>query len=341
MDMFHGGRWIFALLFLFSGTNLRAQPFPTIVEGAKKEGKLVFYTVLTVPESRALLAAFEKKYPFVQTELFRLEGDKMRARILTEARAGRHTFDVNSTSITNTGLLLRNGLLAPYKTRARERIWPGLKDDEGYWTGLYVRQYALSYNTELVSEREAPKDWWGLLSPKWKGQIGMDEEEIELYGALSIYWGKEKAQRWLKGLAGQHPSLRNGHTLIAQLTAAGEFPLSIAYANRIEEMKAQGAPVDWANTTDPVVASPSVLTISAQAPHPNTARLFVEFALSFEGQSLLRTFDRVVAHLDIPAPTPKLDLKRAKLFLSIRKSLTAIKKFKRNTMRLFDDTIPP
>ena len=65
------------------------------MEGAKKEGKLVYYTVLTVPESRALLAAFEKKYPFIQTELFRLEGDKMRAKMLTEARAGRHTFDVN------------------------------------------------------------------------------------------------------------------------------------------------------------------------------------------------------------------------------------------------------
>ena len=313
MNTFYAGQWILTSLFLFSVTTLHAQSLPAFMEGTKKEGKLVYYTVLTVPESRALLAAFEKKHPFIQTELFRLEGDKMRAKILTEARAGRHTFDVNSTSITNTGLLMRSGLLAPYKAQTRGRIWPGLKDDDGYWTALYVRQYALSYNTKLVPERDAPKDWWELLDPKWKGKIGLDEE-IELYGALWLYWGREKAQRLMKGLVAQSPSIRNGHTLIAQLTAAGEFPLSIAYANRIEEMKAKGAPVDWANTTDPVVASPSVITISAHAPHPNAARLFVEFALSHEAQSLLRSFDRVTAHLDIPAPTPKQDLKKIKVF---------------------------
>ncbi len=305
--------WIFTLVLFFIAAAARAQSLPSAVDGAKKEGKLVYYTVLSVPESRALVAAFEKKYPFIQTELFRLEGDKMRSKILTEARAGKHGFDVNSTSITNTGLLMRAGVLGRYKAPARERIWPGLKDEDGYWTALYVRPYALAYNTKLVPEKETPKDWWGLLEPKWKEKIGLDED-VELYGALAVYWGKEKALKFFKGLAAQNPSIRNGHTLLAQLTAAGEFPLSIAYASRIEDMKAKGAPVDWVNTTDPVVGSPSVIAIAANAPHPNAARLFVEFALSQEAQSLIRSFDRVVANQDVPAPTPKLDFKRLKVF---------------------------
>jgi iron(III) transport system substrate-binding protein len=305
--------WIFALLFLFTTTTLHAESSPAVIEGAKKEGKLVYYTVLSIPESRKVVAAFEKKYPFIRGELFRLEGDKMRARILTEARTGRHLFDVTSSSITNTGLLMRKGMLAPYKAQERERIWPGLKDEEGYWTGIYVRQYVITHNTELVSQKDAPKDWWDLLDPKWRGKIGLDEE-IELYGALVVHWGKEKAQKLMKGLAAQDPMRRNGHTLIAQMTAAGEFPVSVAYGNRIEEMKGKGAPLDWANTADPVVASPSVIAISAYAPHPNAARLFVDFSLSAEGQSLLKDFDRVTAHMDVPAPAAKLDLKNLKTY---------------------------
>ncbi|MBI4526653.1 MAG: extracellular solute-binding protein [Deltaproteobacteria bacterium] len=328
----YASRWVLTSLLLFFATTLHAQS--SILEGAKKEGKLVYYTALTAPESRALLAAFEKKYPFIRTELFRLEGDKMRNKILTEARAGRHSFDVNSTSITNTGLLMRSGMLASYKARARDRVWPGLKDDDGYWTGLYVRQYALSYNTHLVSAKEAPKDWWDLFDPKWKGKIGLDEE-VELYGGLCLYWGREKALKLLKGLAAQQPLIRNGHTLIAQLTAAGEFPVSIAYSNRIEDMKAKGAPVDWSNTTDPVVASPSVITMSAHAPHPNAARLFLEFALSYEAQSLLAKFDRVPAHQEIPAPTPKQDLKKMKVFFVNTKISDRFEEYQKEYREIF------
>lgn len=334
MNALHANRWILALFLFFTATAGQAQSLSSIVDGAKKERKLVYYTVLSVPESRGLVAAFEKKYPFVQAELFRLEGDKMRSKILTEARAGRHTFDVTSTSITNTGLLMRSGLLARYRAQARERIWPGLKDEDGYWAALYVRPYALAYNTKLVAEREAPKDWWELLEPKWKGKIGLDEE-IELYGALAVYWGKEKALKLFKGLAAQNPLIRNGHTLIAQLTAAGEFPLSVAYASRIEDMKAKGAPVDWVNTTDPVVGSPSAITIAANAPHPDAARLFVEFALSQEAQSLLKTFDRVVANQDVPAPTPKLDFKKLKVFFVNTKVSDRYEEFQKDYHAIF------
>jgi iron(III) transport system substrate-binding protein len=305
---------VLVCLFLITASVLHAQSLPATVEGAKKEGKLVYYTVLTLPESQALVTAFEKKYPFIKTELFRLEGDKMRAKIATEARAGRYTVDVTSNSITNAGLLIRDGMLMPYKSPGRERIWPGLKDREGYWTGLYVRLYVIAYNTKLVSQREAPLDWWDLLDPKWKGKkIGLDEE-IELYGALVVRWGKERANKLFHGLAAQDPLARRGHTLIAQMMAAGEFSLSIAYGNRIEEMKGKGAPVDWVSTADPVVASPSVIGVLAHAPHPSAAQLFLDFTLSREGQSLLKTFDRVTAHMDVPAPVPKLDLKNLKVF---------------------------
>ncbi len=326
---------VFCCLFLSAAGSLLAQSSPGIVEGAKREGRLVYYTVLTLPESQALVAAFEKKYPFVKTELFRLEGDKMRAKIITEARAGRTSVDVTSNSITNTGLLIRDGMLAPYKSQQRERIWPGLKDHDGFWTSLYVRLYVIAYNTKLISERDAPRDWWDLLDSKWKGKkIGLDEE-IELYGALVIRWGKDKAKKLFQGLAAQDPLERRGHTLIAQMMAAGEFPVTIAYGNRIEDMKGKGAPVDWASTADPVVVSPSVIGMFAHAPHPNAAQLFIDFVLSREGQSLLKGFDRITAHMDVPAPVPKLELKSLKVFVVDTTVPARFEEFQRDYQAIF------
>lgn len=313
MEKHHLWQVIIALLAIVFVARLSAAPLQ-IIEEAKKEKKLVFYTVLTVPESLALVKSFQKKYPFIQPEFFRLSAEKMRTKILIEARAGRHFFDVASMNVVDTGLLLRAGLLAAYKASGRQAIPKGLKDDDGYWTAIYLRQFVLAYNTNLVSQGEAPKDWWDLLEPRWKEKIGMDEEETEWYAALANYWGKEKAQKFMRGLAAQNPMLHRGHTLIAQLTIAGMFPLSIAYANRIEQMKGQGAPIDWVDTSDPIVTSPSAISLSAHAPHPNVGRLFIEYVLSREGQMLFHKAFRVSARRDIPPLSAKLDLKRLPVF---------------------------
>jgi iron(III) transport system substrate-binding protein len=259
----------------------------------------------------------------------------MRSKILTEARAGRHVYDVTSMNVVDTGLLMRKGIVGPYKALARKGIQTGLKDKEGYWTAIYLRQFVLTYNTQTVQKDEAPKDWWELLLPKWKGRIGMDQEETEWYAALVTYWGKEKAQKLLKGLAAQNPTIHRGHTLIAQLTSAGAFDLSIAYGNRVEEMKGKGAPLDFVDTTDPIVTSPTVITLSAHAPHPNAGRLYIEFVLSPEGQTVLRNFGRVAANKDVPLPSPKLDPNRLKSFFVNPSIADRYEEFQKDYYKIF------
>lgn len=315
--------------------RLNADPLQKTLEEAKRDGKLVFYTVLTLPESQALLKGFQQKYPFVQPELFRLGAEKMRTKILTEARAGRHLFDVTSMDVVETGVLQRQGILAPYKALARDAIPAGLRDDEGYWAGIYVRQFVLAYNTRLVSQKDAPRDWWDLLNPRWKGKIGMDREETEWYAALAEYWGRDKARKFMRALAAQNPALHQGHTLVAKLTVAGEFPLSIAHASRVEQIKAQGAPLDWVDSVDPVVTSPSVISLSARAPHPNAARLFTEYVLSREGQMLIHDNFRVTARSDIPPPTKKLDQKRLRLFFVNPKIADRYNEFQKDYHEIF------
>ena len=328
-------RLLLGLFSIFYVSSVFAQPSPDLIEGAKKEGKLVFYTVLLVPENRALLAGFEKKYPFIKTEQFRLGAEKMRTKIITEFRAGRHVFDVTSMNVIDVGLLLRQGVLAPYKALARDGIRDGLKDEEGYWTGLYVRKYVLTYNPRLIASADLPKDWWDLLHPKWKGKIGMDQEETEWYAGLASYWGADKARKFMKGLLAQDFGMRRGHGIIAQLTSAGEFLLSIGYAHQIEQMKSAGAPLDWIETTDPVVTSPSVVSISSRAAHPYSARLFTEYVLSREGQLLIQSFPRVVAHKQVPPPSPKLDLDRLKVFYISPELADRYEEFQREYNEIF------
>jgi iron(III) transport system substrate-binding protein len=329
--------WQLVLFFVcfLSPVPVSAQSLPKIIEGARKEGKLVFYTVLTLPDSQALLKGFQQKYPFMQFDLFRLGAENMRSKILTEARAGRHFFDVTSMDVVEAGVLQSQRIFAPFAAPSRDAIPAGLKDEDGYWAAIYVRQFVLAYNTKMVSAKDAPKDWAELLSPKWKGKLGMDQEETEWYAALSEYWGRDKARQFLRALAAQNPVLHQGHTLIAKLTVAGEFPLSIAHGSRIEQLKGEGAPVEWVDTVDPVVTSPSVIALSARAPHPNAARLFVDYVLSYEGQKLMRDNFRVVARSDIQPLAKKLDMKHLRTFYVNPKIANRYSEFQKDYQEIF------
>jgi ABC-type Fe3+ transport system substrate-binding protein len=111
--------------------------------------------------------------------------------------------------------------------------------------------------------------------------------------------GIEKARKLVEGLAKQKLILRNQPNQMAQLLAAGEFPMAQVYVHHLERVKSKGAPVDWIKTLDPLVALRGAVAISARAPHPNAARLFVDFYLSKEGQQLVKMWGKVPAHPDV------------------------------------------
>ena len=137
----------------------------------------------------------------------------------------------------------------------------------------------MGYNTAMLGEKERPRDWPDLLAPFWKGKFAMDEEEFEWFGTLVDYWGREKAGKFIRALAAQQPQLRRGHSLLAQLLAAGEFPAAIVFPFEIEQLKQKGARVDWAATSDPIVTSINVMALSTKAPHANAGKLLINYVL--------------------------------------------------------------
>jgi iron(III) transport system substrate-binding protein len=278
-----------------------------LVEGAKKEAHLVLYTGMDTDEANLFAKEFSKKYPFIKSEIFRSNGEKVQARFLVEHRAGTHFADIFQTSIVQVYQLKNSGLLARYVSEEAPAYSDGFKDPQGSWTAFYQIPYVIGYNTRLVAAKDAPTDYQDLLNPKWKGQISLETEEYQWFYHVMQLMGRDKGLDFMKKFAGQNLQMRKGHTLLAQLVAAGESAIAtVVYSNRVERMKASGAPIDWVRFKGPTITAINAIAIPDKAPHSNAARLFVDFVLSKDGQGLLRGLRRIPARPDVSPDPPSL-----------------------------------
>ena len=258
---------------------------------------------MAVDTSKPLLDAFLKDYPFMQAELVRLGEEQLMTRILSEVRGGRWGFDVMSGSSIAT--LVDRQIIAPYLSPGREAYPDEFKDPRGYWTGVFVNNLILAYNTRQVAAKDVPKDYADLLDPKWKGKMLMDSTDYDWYGTLAAVWGREKTVKYMQQLARQEPQWRRGHGLTAQLVGAGETPLAWAYSFRIERMKTDGAPVDWIDTFNPIVTTLSGIGLSAKPTHVNSGKLFIDFVTSTKAQTMIREMRRIPGAQRRSNPSPQ------------------------------------
>lgn len=293
--------------FVFLLSLLSGQASADTLSEAKKEGNLAFYGTMSAPDMVRLVKAFESKYSFLKVQTFRANSERVLNKILTEARAGSYFVDAVNLDGINGWVLQEKDMLQPHKSAETEAFPEAFRDPSGLMPCcLYIVTNVIGYNTNLVPKKDAPKSFADLLDPKWKGRLGMDADESEWFSALISVWGKEKTVNFFRGITKQKPSLHRGHTLLAQLMAAGEFPVAVnVFGYRPLEMQTQGAPVEIVNA-DPVMSRPWGVFLSKRAPHPNAARLFIDYALSMEGQKILASLGRTVARPGVPQKFPRL-----------------------------------
>ena len=133
----------------------------------------------------------------------------------------------------------------------------------------------------------------------------MDVEDYDWFGAMLEYLGQENGKRLMQGLAKQELNWRKGHSLLAQLVAAGEFSLALLYAHRTQLTKDRGAPIDWVKTSKPIIVSLNAVAVLEKAQRPNAARLWVDFLMSEAGQKLLYDGGQIpLRSRAIPASSP-------------------------------------
>ena len=285
-----------------------------LIEGARKEGKLQVYALLVVSDHLQIIQRFKEKYPFIDVNLWRSTGENIFNRVVTEARGNAHLADVIGTSGFQMYQLVKRGLMQKYLSPEAASYEPGFTDPQGHWTSYYVNPLVMAYNTKMVNAADAPKNYEELLDPKWKGQLVMEEDEIEWFATLSRHWGEEKTNQYLRRLAGQNFHLRRGHTLMTTLVAAGEYPGAVLlYAPQTQFTKSKGAPIEW-NPPNPTAVSLSLMGIAAKAPHPNAARLYLDHMLSEEIQRdyISGKFFKLSARNGVSSPVQKR-LKQVKL----------------------------
>lgn len=276
-------------------------------EAAKAEGgQLMIYTSMSTEDLDVVLAQFKESYPFVTVEYHRDLGEAVTEKLLTEAKAGSHLADVVENDTIRIENLLQNNILAPFIAPESLAYPDGAKDPDGYWTSDRINTVVVAYNTQLVKPADAPTTWEDLLDPKWKDKMVVEASDIELLIDMSSAWGDEKAAAFWEGIAAQNPTIMDGHTELAEALAAGEFAISpTVYAHRVEKLKAKGQPIEWVKT-DPVFAFSQSVGLAAQAPHPATAKLFINWFLSEVGQSVVRDLGRIPGRAGISSDPPTL-----------------------------------
>jgi iron(III) transport system substrate-binding protein len=303
-----------ALLGVLSGKQELRGEETALIHAARAEGGVVFYSSSSMTEMKPLVDAFAAKYPFVKPDFYRSAGEPLENRILTEDRAGGSRFDVLQADRPEFVDLIRKGIIGKYESAERKAYSSINKDREGYWTNLHSSYYVLSYNRNMVPVGSVPKNWTDLLEQRWNGNFAMDPEDYSWYRTMVEYFGEDAGRRLMRGLAKQNPIFRKGHSLITELLAAGDFPIALVYAHRVEALKKKGAPIEWISTTKPIVAEMRIVGLSAKTKHPNAAKLFIDFMLSRDGQQILRSFGRVVARQDLEPLVPALEPNKLALY---------------------------
>ena len=294
------GQYNLKLVFARSTAAPRLALEMQLLEGAMREQKLVLYMTPDLPQSMQVVHDFVQKFPVVDLEVHPLETEALVARVQNESRTGARGCDILIGGGGVLQPLFEENLLASYQSLEREGITEALIDSRGYWSGYYINSYVLGYNTMLVNEEKIPKSYDDLLHPRWKGKrIAIDSTAHGLLRGLAPVWGEEKAVAYLKRLAGQRPLIARASISAVEAMHTGNVALVIARAPVIQGYKDKlWSPIDWI-ALEPTIAQIDAVMVSAQSRHPNAARLFVNFALSREGQSALSNVQQIPVRRDI------------------------------------------
>jgi iron(III) transport system substrate-binding protein len=262
-----------------------------LLEQAKKEGELNFYTVVEIGVSQPVALAFEKKYG-IRVNHTRASSDRLMTRFVTEARAGKVQADIMENDAPELTSMGDQGFFEFANSPQLDRYPKYIAGPNRAWFGSRYTFYVLGYNTRLVAPQDVPKTYDDLLHPRWKGKMMIEAEDVDWFAALWNHWGDQKGSEYFKKLGEQDLLVRQGHTNMTQLLSAGDAPLGITvYNHQVERLKKGGGPVEWI-PLEPVVARLGGVAVVKNPPHPAAALLYFDFIFSTDGQSVLRNVGR-------------------------------------------------
>ena len=270
---------------------------------AKREGRVVVYGSVVPQAMEELHKSFEKKYD-IKVDYWRGSSTAVAERAQSEWRAGRPAFDVVESSWDVMLMMKKEGIFARYIPPSSEKFSEQFKEKDALITPWRILPISILYNTELVKGGEAPKSLEELLQPKWKGKISMPDPSRHTTTA-KFFWNLEKfmGAKWrefAKNLAKQQPLLVESLAPVTPAVIKGEAHVGIAYIKFVKQFK---GPVFYA-TLDKYLSDPNHLALAAKAARPNAAKLYIEHAVSPDGQRLIAQDGEFVLAPGVYPPIP-------------------------------------
>jgi iron(III) transport system substrate-binding protein len=263
---------------------------PALIDAAKKEGQVAYYTSTDLPVAEKVAKAFEAKYPGISVRVERSGAERVFQRIGQEYSSNIHAVDVvNSSDAAHFIVWKRDGILLPYVPEDVARFPAEHRDADGQYASFRVWLSIIAYNTDLVRPEEAPKSFADLLDPKWKGKI------VKAHPGYSgtIMTATYQMQRDLGWSYFEQLAKQN----VMQVQSSADPPKKLDLGERavmadgneynIFELKEKGRPVKpvYATEGSPLIVGPN--GIFKSSPNPNAAKLFQSFCLGREAQQLI------------------------------------------------------
>jgi iron(III) transport system substrate-binding protein len=274
-------------LFMLIGTLAQAEPPQSVIDAAKREGKLTNWGGFSNSDFREYEKRFNKRYPFIKMANWASSTDTTRERIWSDFYAKRDSWDVAIGG--NRGMIddwIKGRVVRQWSVPSLARIHKTAKDSQGYWAIPHAAVVVPgAYNTTLVSAKDAPKSYEDFLDPKRRGKFAITVK-VSNYVSLAQpdSWGKEKVKAYITRLAANKPQITKGRTQMVALLAAGEFPVATSNValHTVKRLQEKGAPIEWVRA-GPLVFAGAAAVMSARAAHPNAAYLWLDWLLSPEG----------------------------------------------------------
>jgi iron(III) transport system substrate-binding protein len=276
------------------------------------ENSVVVYSAADADMVNAVVAAFEKKYPGTKASSVVAGTGEIIKRM--EAEQARPLGDLG-WSFGPEAIGDKKGLFEPYLSRESGSFFPGQVPADRVWSPFTTMPYVIMYNKKLVSEAEKPKSWKDVLDPKWKGKVAYADASKSgssytlLVAWLSIYGKNETGWKFVEDLLRQCKVLPKS-SMTYQGVANGEYPIGLTFEQAAFDYLKGGAPIGLIYPSEGTAITLDGSAVIKNAPHPNAAKLFLDWTVSKEMQQLMvERFGRRSVRKDVgsPAGLPALD----------------------------------
>jgi iron(III) transport system substrate-binding protein len=258
---------------------------PELIEAARKEGKLVYYSANVAESEVPVINAFNKRFPFIKVEFLRAPGNQLIQRVKTEAAAGKLLADVIDHSDRALMVEIEN-LFQDYKPPNADDYLPEARVSDKLWPRSTV-VWSIAYNSELV--KNPPKTWMDLTKPEYGNkQIG---QVIAPSGGTT--WTRAMFERqvvdpeYWKKQAATTPVLFPSNAPTSDALVRGEVTIAPLLYNAIFPKLRDGAPVKVFFPPEGAPITPFAAGVTKTAANPNAAKLFLNWCMSEEGQAMM------------------------------------------------------